>query len=133
METRGRGLPNYLMSFISSSIWVYFCILLPAKDISLYTMVTSVWELPARHLLPGAYFRYLSLVPAVTTRDGILERQLLSRFLGINSSLLRCEFLSGFLPSFFLSTKRCSQRDSSFLFRGFFCMHFKTRAESGFV
>jgi hypothetical protein len=38
------------------------------------------------------------------TRDGILERQFLSRFLGINSRLLRLETLSGFLPLFFFST-----------------------------
>ncbi len=37
--------------------------------------------------------------------DGILERHFLSRFLGMNSSLLRLEFSSGFLPSFFRSTK----------------------------
>ncbi len=34
-------------------------------------------------------------------RDGILERNFYSRFLGINSSILRLKFLSGFLPSFF--------------------------------
>jgi hypothetical protein len=50
------------------------------------------------------------------TRDGILERHFYSRFLGINSSLLRLEFLSSFLPSFFLSTKCYSQIDSVFLF-----------------
>ncbi len=44
----------------------------------------------------------------------------LSRFLGINSSLFRLEFLSGFLPSFFRSTKCSSGIDSSFLFRGIF-------------
>jgi hypothetical protein len=33
--------------------------------------------------------------------DGILEWHFKSRFLGINSSLLRLEFSSGFLPSFF--------------------------------
>ncbi len=38
-------------------------------------------------------------------RDGILERHFYKRFLGINSSLVRLEFLSGFLPSFFHSTK----------------------------
>jgi hypothetical protein len=32
------------------------------------------------------------------TRDGNLERHFYSRFLGINSNLLRLEFLSGFLP-----------------------------------
>jgi hypothetical protein len=37
--------------------------------------------------------------------DGILERRFYSRFLGINSSLLRIEFLSGFLPLLFRSTK----------------------------
>ncbi len=37
-------------------------------------------------------------------RDGILEQHFQSKFLGINWSLLRLEFLSGFLPSFF-STK----------------------------
>ena len=39
----------------------------------------------------------------------------LSRFLGINSSLLRLEVLYGFLPSFFRSTKWYSWIDSSFL------------------
>jgi hypothetical protein len=48
-------------------------------------------------------------------RDGILKRHYLSRFLGINSSLLRLKSLSGFLPSFFLSTKCYSGIDSSFL------------------
>ncbi len=38
-------------------------------------------------------------------RDRILERHFQSRFLAINSSLLRFEFLSGFLPAFFYSTK----------------------------
>ena len=52
------------------------------------------------------------------TRDGILERHFYSRFLGINSSLLRLEFLSSFLPSFFLSTKWY------FSFRRFFCLYF---------
>ncbi len=41
-------------------------------------------------------------------RDGILERHFPSRFMGINSSLLRLEFLSGFLPAFFHSTKSYS-------------------------
>ncbi len=35
------------------------------------------------------------------SRDGILERHFLSRFLGMNSSHLRVEFLSGFLPLIF--------------------------------
>ncbi len=37
--------------------------------------------------------------------DGILERPFQPKFLGINSNLLRLEFLSGFLPSCFRSTK----------------------------
>jgi hypothetical protein len=37
--------------------------------------------------------------------DGILYQHFQSRFLGINSSLFKLEFLSGFLPSFFRSTK----------------------------
>ncbi len=47
--------------------------------------------------------------------DGILERHLYSRFLGINSRLLRLEFLSCFLPTLFRSTKSYSWLDSSFL------------------
>ncbi len=53
--------------------------------------------------------------------DGILEWCFKSNFLGINSSLLRLEFLSGFLPSFFNSTKCYSREDSSFLVSRIFC------------
>ncbi len=49
------------------------------------------------------------------SRDGILERQFYSRFLTINLSLLRLEFLSGILPSFFCSTKCYSWKDSGLL------------------
>ncbi len=42
------------------------------------------------------------------------------------------EFLNGFLPSFFHSTKCYSWRDSVFLFRGFSVRIFKTREEYGF-
>ncbi len=49
------------------------------------------------------------------TRDRILEKHFQSRFLGINSSLLRLKILSVFLPSFFRSTKCYSWIDSSFL------------------
>jgi hypothetical protein len=41
----------------------------------------------------------------VPSRDGILERHFQMRFLGVNLSLLKLEFLSGFLPSFFRFTK----------------------------
>jgi hypothetical protein len=40
--------------------------------------------------------------------DGILERHFQSRFLGINSSIIRLEVLSDFLPSFFCFTTRYS-------------------------
>ncbi len=48
------------------------------------------------------------------TWDDILERHFWSRFLDINCSLLGLEFLSGFLPSLFRSTKYISWIDSSF-------------------
>ncbi len=48
-------------------------------------------------------------------------------FLGINSSLLDLEFLSGFLPSFFRSTKCYPWTDSSFLASWIFVRIFKTR------
>ncbi len=38
-------------------------------------------------------------------RNGILGRHFKSRFLGITSSLLKLEFLSGFLTSFFRPTQ----------------------------
>ncbi len=130
METRGRGLPNYLMSLIifvfppvSGCIFVFYFL----RKIYRYTpwsLVTSVWELPARHLLPGAYFRYLSFVPAVTTRDGLLERQLLSRFLGINSSLLRCEFFVWFSTLIFLLYKTLFTKRLEFLVSRIFLFAF---------
>ncbi len=54
--------------------------------------------------------------PTSEFRDGILKRHFLSRFLGINLSLVRFEFLSGFFcPSFSRSTKCYSWIDLSFL------------------
>ncbi len=50
--------------------------------------------------------------------------------LNIKLSLFRLEFLSGFLTSFFCSTKCYGP---SFLFRGFFCWCFKTRVEYGLL
>ncbi len=64
------------------------------------------------------------------TRYGILE----SRFLGINSNLLRLEFSSaGFLPSFFPFLQTfIHEKSRVFLFRGFFLFEFlKTREEYG--
>jgi hypothetical protein len=46
------------------------------------------------------------------SRDGILEQHFYSRFLGINMGLLRLEFLSGILPSFFFSLRCYSRVDS---------------------
>jgi hypothetical protein len=68
------------------------------------------------HQLMQMALRYLQLTGALDlmdaavsslelARDGILERNFYSRFLGIYSSPLRLEFLSSFLPSFVLSTK----------------------------
>ncbi len=57
-------------------------------------------------------------------------KDLLSRFLGTNLSL---EFLSGFLPSFFCSTKCYSWLDLSFLVLQFFRRILKTREEYGFL
>jgi hypothetical protein len=71
--------------------------------------------------------------PQEAPRDRILERHLLSKFLGINSSLLSLKFLSGSLHSFFISTKCYSRIDSSFLVSRIFECIFKTRAESGFL
>ncbi len=50
------------------------------------------------------------------TRDGILERHFQSKFICIISSLLRLEFLSGFLPAYFYSTKCYSWQDSDLSF-----------------
>ncbi len=63
--------------------------------------------------------------------DGILEHHIYSRFLGINSTLLRLESLSGFVTSFFLFTKCYSRIGSSLFPRIFFVCIFKTRVESG--
>ncbi len=49
-----------------------------------------------------------ALYLVISYPDEILEQHFQSRLLGINSSLLRLEFLSGFLPLFFSSTKYCS-------------------------
>jgi hypothetical protein len=54
------------------------------------------------------------------TRDGILEQQFLSRFLGIISSLLRLDFFClVFYPPFFRSTKCYSGIDSRIFFAFF--------------
>jgi hypothetical protein len=66
------------------------------------------------HLLCYTSF-IVSLHLSPLSRVGILEQLFLSRFLDINSSLLRLECLSAFQPSFFLSTKCYSWIDSSFL------------------
>ncbi len=63
-----------------------------------------------------------------TPSDGILKWYFRSRFLGINSSLIKLEFLSGFQPSFFLSTQCYLRIDS--IYCGFFEFVFKTRIES---
>ncbi len=55
----------------------------------------------------------------------------LLRFLGINSSLLRVEFLSAFVLSFCLSTKFYSWIDLSFVVSRFF-MHFKNQSRVRF-
>ncbi len=53
--------------------------------------------------------------PKLCPGDGIRERHFQSRFLGIILRLLRIKFLSGFLSSYFPSTKCYSWTDSSFL------------------
>jgi hypothetical protein len=59
---------------------------------------------PTRFLAPIDCYKIAALFTPQTReyidRDGFLERHFCSMFLGINSSLLRLEFLSGFLPSF---------------------------------
>ncbi len=50
----------------------------------------------------------------IIVRDAILERHFYSRFLGLDSSLLRLKFLSVFLPSSFISARCCPRIDSSF-------------------
>ena len=55
----------------------------------------------------------------VSNRDWILERHFLSRFLGINSSLTRFEFLSGFYTHFSVLQKAIYDLTRVFLFRGF--------------
>jgi hypothetical protein len=79
-----------------------------------FLKITIIKHLPKKNhgSIP---FRAHELLVSLFCRDGILERHFLSRFLGINSSLFRLEFLSGFLPSFFRSTKCYSLIDSSFL------------------
>ncbi len=62
---------------------------------------------------------YTVHISAIQFWDGILERHFQSRFLGIHSSLLRLEFLSGFLTPFFRSTKCYSWTDSSLVSRVF--------------
>jgi hypothetical protein len=59
------------------------------------------------------------------TRDGILERHFYSRFLGVYLNLFRLEFLSSFLPSFFLSTNCYWRINSSFLVSQIFCIYLK--------
>jgi len=59
------------------------------------------------------------------SRDGILEQHFYSRFLGINMGLLRLEFLSGILPSFFFSLRCYSRVDS---IREFFASIFRTQS-----
>jgi hypothetical protein len=54
------------------------------------------------------------------------------KFLRINSSLLRLEFLSGFLPSFFLSTRCYSRINSSFLVSQIFCVYFYNQSRVWF-
>jgi hypothetical protein len=70
------------------------------------------------------------------SRDGILEWQVYSRFLGINSSLLRLEFMSDRLPSFFTFYKTLFMNrleESRFsCFADFFVRIFKTREEYNF-
>ncbi len=65
------------------------------------------------------------IIIILVSREGIHERNIESGFLGKDSSLLRLECLSGFLPSFFPSTKCYSWMNSSrlesFRFADFFC------------
>ncbi len=54
--------------------------------------------------------------------------------MGMDSSLLRREFLSGFLSSFFLSTKKCYSGiycTQVFLFCGLFCLYVKNQSRVG--
>ncbi len=66
-------------------------------------------------------------------RVGILERHFQSLFLGINSSLLRLEFWSCFLPSFIRFAKCYSCIDLSFPVLQIFVLRiFETREEYGY-
>jgi hypothetical protein len=67
------------------------------------------------------------------SRDGILERRLYSRFLGINSILLRLEFLSGFPSSFSVLKMLFTIKLKFSCFADFFVWIFKTREEYGFL
>ncbi len=58
-------------------------------------------------------------------RDGILERHFLSRFLGINSKLLRLKFLSGFLPSFSFLQNACHKKIKFYCFGDFLFVFLK--------
>jgi hypothetical protein len=60
------------------------------------------------------------------------QRYFQSRFLDINTSLHRLEFLSGFLRSFFLYTKCYSRIDSNFLVSRIFRMYFKNHCRVWF-
>jgi hypothetical protein len=57
-------------------------------------------------------------------RDGILERHFLWKFLGINSSFLRLEFLSGCFLPLFIRSLSIHENNRVFLFRGFFSKDF---------
>jgi hypothetical protein len=56
----------------------------------------------------------------------------MSKCLGINSSFLRLEFLSGFLPHFSVLQNAIREKIRVFLFHRFFVRIFKTREENGF-
>ncbi len=58
-------------------------------------------------------------------RGGILERHFKSRFLGINSGLLRLETLSGFLPLFFFLQNAIHKQTRVFLFGDFLYVFLK--------
>ncbi len=98
--------------------------------VSLYKLPPLKWEVQIRRNLHSTLLSdILCLSPEMVFLIGIFS-------LGVwkNSNLPTLEFLSGFLPSFFLSTKCYSWKTRVFLFRRFFlhCMYFKTQSSVSF-
>jgi hypothetical protein len=80
---------------------------------------------------PGALS--YSVTNSFVNRDGILKQHFYLMFLGIKSTRIRLEFLTGFLSSFSVVRNAIHEKTRAFLFRIFFRRDFKTREEYGFL